>query len=115
MNASIIAKSVGYFQPPRLYPGSGPFIINVFDYNSAHECFAPSGTPDRHPAVSPAGRTVGLFKGPSRMRKFYIAAAVFLLLCAATFVTLRNLGAIVKANRSLLLARAEQALGRKIT
>lgn len=49
------------------------------------------------------------------MRKWYIAGALLLVLCAATVVALLNLNGLIKQNREFLLAQAEQALGRKIT
>jgi uncharacterized protein involved in outer membrane biogenesis len=49
------------------------------------------------------------------MRKWYIAGAVLLVLCAAAVVALLNLNRLIKQNREFLLVQAEQALGRKIT
>ena len=49
------------------------------------------------------------------MRKWYIAGALLLVLCATVVVALLNLNGLIKKNREFLLAQAEQALGRKIT
>jgi uncharacterized protein involved in outer membrane biogenesis len=49
------------------------------------------------------------------MRKWYVAGALLLVLCAAVAVALLNLNGLIKRNRDFLLAQAEQALGRKIT
>ncbi|MGE5818496.1 MAG: AsmA family protein, partial [Deltaproteobacteria bacterium] len=49
------------------------------------------------------------------MRKWYIAGALLLVLCATAVVVLLNLNRLIKQNREFLLAQAEQALGRKIT
>jgi uncharacterized protein involved in outer membrane biogenesis len=49
------------------------------------------------------------------MRKWFIALAALLVLCATVVVALLNLNALAKQNRDFLLAQAERALGRKIT
>jgi uncharacterized protein involved in outer membrane biogenesis len=49
------------------------------------------------------------------MRKWYIAGALLLVLCAAIVLALLNLNGLIKRNREFLLVQAEQALGRKIT
>ena len=49
------------------------------------------------------------------MRKWIIAAVVFLVLCAAAFVALLNVNALIQRNKDYLLAQAQQSLGRKVS
>jgi uncharacterized protein involved in outer membrane biogenesis len=48
------------------------------------------------------------------MRKFVIAAVIFLVLAAVVAFALLNLDTLVKRNKDYILAQAEQALGRKV-
>ena len=49
------------------------------------------------------------------MRKWIVAAAALLLLCIAALVAVLNLNSFIKHNKDYLVAKAEQALGRKVS
>jgi uncharacterized protein involved in outer membrane biogenesis len=49
------------------------------------------------------------------MRKWVIAGIALFTLCAAVLIAVLNINSLIKRNRAYLLARAEEALGRKIT
>jgi uncharacterized protein involved in outer membrane biogenesis len=49
------------------------------------------------------------------MRKWVIAGIALFTLCAAVLIAVLNINSLINRNRGYLLARAEEALGRKIT
>jgi uncharacterized protein involved in outer membrane biogenesis len=49
------------------------------------------------------------------MRKWVIAGGALLALCAVVLVAILNINSVIDRNRAYLLARAEEALGRKIS
>jgi uncharacterized protein involved in outer membrane biogenesis len=49
------------------------------------------------------------------MRKWVIAGIALLALCAAVVIAILNINSLIERNRGYLLARAEEALGRKIS
>jgi uncharacterized protein involved in outer membrane biogenesis len=49
------------------------------------------------------------------MRKWVIAGIALLAICAAVLIAILNINSVIDRNRGYLLARAEEALGRKIS
>src|SRR5919109_1121863 len=49
------------------------------------------------------------------MRKWIIAGVILVLICVALFVAVLNINSYISRNKDYLIARAEQALGRKVS